>query len=73
MGGSCASGAPATLLAEEASRREIENLMMTYAACRTQGDLDEVAELFTHGAFIVDKVPTPFRGREVIGGDEASP
>jgi ketosteroid isomerase-like protein len=59
--------ADATLGAAEASRRDIEKLMMTYADLQDAGRLDEVAELFTHGAFVVDKVPTPFRGAEVIG------
>jgi len=57
----------ATFPAAEASRRQIEDLMMTYAALQDAGDLDEVAELFTHGAFIVDKVPGGFRGREEVG------
>jgi ketosteroid isomerase-like protein len=57
----------ATFLAEEASRREIETLMMTYAALQDAGELDDVAQLFTYGAFIVDKVPTAFRGAADIG------
>jgi ketosteroid isomerase-like protein len=59
--------ASATFAAEEASRRDIEKLMMTYADLQDAGRLEEVAQLFTYGAFIVDKVPTPFRGAEVIG------
>jgi hypothetical protein len=52
--------------AREASRREIEQLMMLYARLQDEGRLDEVAGLFQHGAFIVDKVPTPFRGVAAI-------
>jgi hypothetical protein len=52
--------------AREASRREIEQLMMLYARLQDEGRLDEVAGLFKHGAFIVDKVPTPFRGADEI-------
>ncbi len=36
--------------------------MMRYALLQDEGRLDEVAALFKYGAFIVDKVPTPFRG-----------
>ena len=57
----------AIVAAEEASRRQIDTLMMTYADLQDAGRLEDVAELFTHGSFIVDKVPTPFRGADVIG------
>jgi PhoPQ-activated pathogenicity-related protein len=40
--------------------------MMQYAALQDEGRLDEVADLFKYGAFIVDKIPTPFRGTAEI-------
>jgi 3-phenylpropionate/cinnamic acid dioxygenase small subunit len=56
----------AAFLAQVKSRQEIEDLMMTYAALQDEGRLDEVAELFEHGAFVVDKVPTRFEGADNI-------
>ena len=57
----------ASPFARETSRSDIERLMMLYAVLQDEGRLDEVAELFRHGAFIVDKIPTAFRGAEEIG------
>jgi 3-phenylpropionate/cinnamic acid dioxygenase small subunit len=44
----------------------IESLIYRYAQLQDQTDLAAVAELFRYGAFIVDKVPTPFRGSDVV-------
>jgi 3-phenylpropionate/cinnamic acid dioxygenase small subunit len=50
----------------------IENLIYRYAQLQDQTDLEAVAALFEHGAFIVDKVPTPFRGsRDVLAMKQA--
>jgi 3-phenylpropionate/cinnamic acid dioxygenase small subunit len=57
----------AAFMAQEAGRREIEDLMMSYAALQDAGRLDEVAQMFEHGAFVVDKVPTPFAGTDDVG------
>jgi 3-phenylpropionate/cinnamic acid dioxygenase small subunit len=56
----------AAFLAQAASRQKIEDLMMSYAALQDAGRLDEVAELFKHGAFVVDKIPTRFEGADNI-------
>ena len=48
------------------STAEIQKLMFRYAELQDQSDLEAVARLFTHGAFVVDKVATPYRGFEEI-------
>lgn len=44
----------------------IEALIYRYADLQDRTDLAAVAALFKHGAFIVDKVATPFRGTDDI-------
>lgn len=46
--------------------RAIETLIYRYAELQDQTDLPAVSALFEHGAFIVDKVPTPFRGTDAV-------
>ena len=48
------------------STAEIQKLMFRYAELQDQSDLEAVARLFAHGAFVVDKVATPYRGFEEV-------
>lgn len=53
------------------SAREIENLLYTYADRIDRGDLDGVAELFTHGRIHGAEDPTPemvFEGYDGVRG-----
>jgi len=59
---------PGLLFGSVDSARLVENLLYTYAARIDAGDLDGVAELFTHGRVVGAIGTPPFEGRDGVRG-----